>query len=94
MYTFEAISLAINIALIIVIVVKGNYIKPIVNPKVVKGVLWALTLLFALNTLGNMLSLSTLEAILFTPMTAIASILCCRMAIEPDAAKSPSNPSL
>ncbi len=82
MYAFESLSLTINIAMIAVIGMKGRYIKPVLHETIINGVLWLLVVLFSLNTVGNIFSLSTLEAILFTPVTLISAVLCFRIAIE------------
>lgn len=82
MYVFETVSLTINLAIAAVIGVKIGYIKPYISEKVVRIILWGLVMLFSLNTVGNLVSINSLEAILFTPITIIAAILCCRLAIE------------
>lgn len=82
MYVFEAASLTINLAITAVIGVKIGYIKPYISEKVLKIILWGLVILFSLNTVGNIVSINSLEAIMFTPITIIAAILCCRLAIE------------
>ena len=82
MYVFETASLTINLAIIAVIGIKIGYIKPYISKKVVNIILWGLVILFSLNTVGNIVSTNSLEAIMFTPITIIAAILCCRLAIE------------
>lgn len=43
--------------------------------------LWTMAILFALNTVGNVLALDVHETMIFTPITAIASVLCVRLAL-------------
>jgi hypothetical protein len=38
--------------------------------------------LFALNTVGNLFALNSLESILFTPVTAALSVLMARLAMK------------
>jgi hypothetical protein len=56
MYVLETVSLAVILAVILVVAIKGGYIKPFLPPKVVTILLWLLTALFALNTAGNFCS--------------------------------------
>jgi hypothetical protein len=44
--------------------------------------LWVFTILFLLNTIGNLVAKNSLETIIFTPITLISAILCVRLAIE------------
>jgi hypothetical protein len=62
-----------------------NYIPTIINNKVITAFLWLLVILFSLNTVGNLFSLNSLEAILFTPVTFVAAIFCCRLAVDHEA---------
>jgi predicted anti-sigma-YlaC factor YlaD len=82
MYVLETVSLAVILAVILVVAIKGGYIKPFLPPKVVTILLWLLTALFALNTVGNLFAESTVETMLFTPITLISAVLLFRMAIE------------
>ena len=82
MYLFETVSITINLAVIAIMGIKGGYIKPFIPKRVVTFLLWILVILFTLNTVGNMFSKTTLETILFTPLTLISAILCYRMIIE------------
>ena len=82
MYAFETVSLTINMAIIFIIGMKARYIRPFLSAWIVGAVLWTMVVLLLLNTVGNVLSLSTLEAVLFTPLTLIGAALCARIAIE------------
>ena len=82
MYVLETVSLAVILAVILIVAIKGGYIKPFLPPKVVTILLWLLTALFALNTVGNLFAESTVETMLFTPITLISAVLLFRMAIE------------
>ena len=82
MYLFEAVSLAVNLAAIAAVGVKAGYIKPLIPKRAATFLLWSLAILFALNTVGNIFAKTTLEAVLFTPLTLMSSVLCYRMAID------------
>lgn len=82
MYMFEAISLTINILAIIIVGIKGDYIKLNLPEKIVTLLLWGFTILFALNTAGNLFAQSKLEMIIFTPLALIGTVLFYRLASE------------
>lgn len=82
MYVFEAVSITINLLIIAVIATKGGYLKPVIPLKVVSVVLWALVVIFSLNTIGNIFAKTLFEALVFTPVTLVSAVFCYRMAIE------------
>ncbi len=61
MYAFEAFSLALNVVLVLVLLIKGAYIRPILPIKAANFILWFFFGLFALNTIGNFLATTVLE---------------------------------
>ena len=82
MLVFEMISISINLFIIAVILMKGRYIKNFLSEKIITSILWAMTVTFALNTIGNIFSMATIETIIFTPVTFFSSILFYRLARE------------
>jgi len=42
---------------------------------------WAIAVVFALNTVGNVFALDVREALIFTPVTLVCSLLACRVAL-------------
>ncbi|MEQ8809642.1 MAG: hypothetical protein RIE59_11290 [Imperialibacter sp.] len=83
MLRFETVSIVMNLFILAVILIKADYLKLKLPPMVLKVLLWALAVLFALNTVGNLASICMLELIIFTPLTAASAVFCARMAIEP-----------
>jgi hypothetical protein len=75
MYVFECVSLLLNMLLLSVLILKGNFIKHKINDKIINGILWFFMLVFALNTVGNLMSKSLFEKVVFTPLTLISAIL-------------------
>lgn len=75
MYVFEIVSVLVNVLLIAVLLLKGNYIKQKINNKIINGILWFFVFVFALNTVGNLLAKSFFEKAVFTPLTLILAIL-------------------
>jgi len=82
MYAFEMTSIAISLAIVVVIGIKAGYIKAFLNDKVITILLWSLVMFFSLNTLGNLGSSNPLETMMFTPITLISAILCWRLAAD------------
>ncbi len=74
MYVFETISLAINLFLGLILLIKGNYIKQVIPLRVVDIILWVFFILFGLNTIGNIFAETNFEK-LFSILTIASSIL-------------------
>lgn len=47
-----------------------------VSAKSLNGALYAASFVFALNTVGNLFSLSGFEMVVFTPITLFAAVFC------------------
>lgn len=75
MYAFETVSIFINILLVGLLLWKGKLIRKGTSNKVLNAILWILLVLFALNTVGNLLAETILEKLVFTPLTLLFSIL-------------------
>jgi len=61
MYVFEGISIGINLLLIVLLLIKRKFLKPLIPIKVVNIILWIFLGLFALNTIGNLLAETDFE---------------------------------
>jgi hypothetical protein len=81
MRQFEIFSMAINLFMLLVILIKGGYIKINIPKLIINTFLWLFALLFAINTFGNLFSVSIWETIIFTPITLISTVLCLRLAL-------------
>ena len=79
MYAFEAVSLLINLVLIGVLCMKAGYVRSVLSPKIIAGILWVFVCVFALNTLGNLFAESILERIGGTALTLVSAFLCWRI---------------
>jgi heme A synthase len=80
LYTMEAISIAINTVMLLIILTYCGVIKSSINRKYIIGAIWCMFLLFVLNTLGNLMAKTSLETYIFTPLTSILAIFCFRIA--------------
>ncbi len=76
MFVFESISLALNAYLLLIILQKANWIKQLFSPKVQNVSLWIFTVIFSLNTLGNLLANNLFEKIAGTAMTLVSAYSC------------------
>lgn len=75
MLLFEIVSILINGFLILVLLLKGDYIKNSISVKLLNGIIWFFVFVFLLNTLGNLTSKTLLEKTVFTALTLVSSIL-------------------
>ena len=76
MRIFETVSILINLLMISVLSIKYKNIQNNTNNKVIDLIIWIFVVLFALNTIGNLFSVSMAELILGTAVTLISTILC------------------
>ncbi|GAB3194317.1 hypothetical protein ABID22_000258 [Pontibacter aydingkolensis] len=82
MLSFEAASIAINLAMLAVVAIHSGVLKIRVNRKVIRVALWAMFILFLLNTVGNLLSENQAEKMVFTPVTFLLSVFSLRLAVS------------
>lgn len=82
MLVFESISIAINVILMFMLLIKGELLKVNISKNLVNAMLWIFVIVFALNTIGNLFSKTSLETFLATPLTLISAILCLRLILN------------
>jgi hypothetical protein len=80
MVAFETVSIAVNVLFMIIISLIAGFIPSPLPKKVLTIAAWVMFGVFALNTIGNLLSNSGLERIIFTPITVLLSVLSYRLA--------------
>ncbi|MCR5889384.1 hypothetical protein LRS06_16735 [Hymenobacter sp. J193] len=81
MLRFEVVSIILNLLMLVVVAAASGALQGRVNGRLVKGALWVMMALFLVNTVGNLLANTTLERLLFTPLTLLLALFCCRLAI-------------
>ena len=74
MYAFETVSIVINLFLVLLLLIKGAYMKAFIPLKIVDILLWGFLVLFVLNTIGNLFAKTTFEKF-FTVITLGAVVL-------------------
>ncbi|MBI3239085.1 MAG: hypothetical protein HYZ43_09640 [Flavobacteriia bacterium] len=89
MVQFETVSLVLNAIFLLVVCVRMNWIRVSIPGIALSIVLWLMTVLFLLNTLGNLASLNSLETLIFTPVTLVLAVCCAVLAMVRNQ-KSPS----
>jgi hypothetical protein len=74
MYTFEIVSILVNLVLILVLLAKGRYLNFTINGRIISIVLWIFFVIFILNTIGNLFATTVFEKS-FSLLTAVSSVL-------------------
>jgi len=82
LWVFELISTVINFGIIYLAASGAKMIKSIFPKKLLTVLLWLFSGLLFINTIGNLLAEECIEMIIFTPITAIMSILFARIAVQ------------
>lgn len=82
MLKFETVSVVLNLVFICIVFIKSGFWKLKISPKIITVLLWTMAILFALNTIGNLLAVNNLEKYIATPITFLLSILCFVLARE------------
>ncbi len=68
--------------MLLVVGVYAKIIKVRINQTLLKVLLWLMFAMFALNTIGNLLSKNLTEALIFTPLTLLLALFSFRLAVE------------
>lgn len=84
MRSFEIISIVLNLLMMFVVAIRSSILPIAHNPTFIRVLLWLMTGLFLLNTIGNLTSVHETEKLIFTPITFVLSILCLRLALPPE----------
>lgn len=83
MQRFETEAIIINLIIIGIVLTKAGYVlRSLQNSRAMQFVLWVLVIAFAINALGNFLADTTVETLIFTPLTLLSAVLMYRLAIE------------
>ena len=82
MIRFESISIALNLLMVGLVAIHAGYLKCSLNKRWIQVGLWAMVILFLVNTLGNMFAINDWERWVFTPLTFLLAVFSIRLAIE------------
>jgi len=82
MYTFEAVSVTLQILLAVIVYIKAYKKASGRAYRIVTVLTLLIAALFILNTVGNIFATGWIERFIFTPVTLIAALLTFRVAID------------
>ena len=82
MYQFELVSISLNIIFLLIGLIRVGVIGVKLHPRVLPIIFWLMAVLFLFNTLGNLVAESTLETLVFTPLTGALTIFCVVLALS------------
>lgn len=74
MYQFEIVSILVNLFFLFIILVQSEFLSIHFPKSMMSILLWTMTVLFLLNTYGNIISKSKIELKVFAPITIILAI--------------------
>ncbi|GAA4343850.1 hypothetical protein [Flaviaesturariibacter amylovorans] len=75
----ESVSIALNALMALAVLGYTGTLGFRFRARVLRPCFWAMFVLFALNTVGNLLAKSSTETTIFTPITALLALLCLRV---------------
>ena len=88
---FETVSILLNALMIGAVAIYVRLLPIKMNPKILRLAFWVMFVLFALNTVGNLMAVNEYERIIFTPLTFLLAIFSLRLAISKPETKSVSS---
>ena len=80
LWLMESVSIFINLLMLLFVLAYAGVLKVKLPTLVFKVGFWAMFVLFALNTLGNLAAKHALETYIFTPLTFLLALCCFRIA--------------
>lgn len=87
MVSFETVSILVNSFMLLVLALRAGVVPVRVPPLVLRLAFGLMAGLFALNTVGNLLSTNSFETWTFTPLTLLLAVFSLRLAMgSPQAA--------
>ncbi|MDI1353810.1 MAG: hypothetical protein PSX36_02745 [bacterium] len=82
MQFLETVSLLLNLFMLVIVLLRMDYMKVRIHPKFITLILWLMFALFLVNTIGNLLSQNNFEKMFFSPLTLLLCLFSLRLAIE------------
>ncbi len=79
---FESISIALNVFFLLIMLIVNGSIKVNLQQIILRVLLWLMSGLFVLNTIGNLLAKSSIETMIFTPITLVLSVFSLYLAVN------------
>jgi hypothetical protein len=82
LWLMESVSIAMNMVMMLFVLAYAGIIGMKPGTTTVKVGFWIMFVLFALNTLGNILAKKPMETFVFAPLTLLLSLFCFRIAAD------------
>lgn len=82
MLVFESLSVFINTVMLAVVASHAGFVKWRIPRKLVRFALWAMFIIFLLNSIGNLLSENETEKMVFTPLTILLAFFSLILALS------------
>ena len=82
MYRFESVSILIILLFLFVIISHIGLINIVNSKNILKFGFWLMTILFAVNSVGNFISINKFERNYFTPLTILLTLLSLILALS------------
>ena len=80
-YLMEGIALGVTLLIMAAVILRLRISRKEVPGKLAVISMWVVFVLFAFSTIGNLTSPNTTETVIFTPLSAVLTLLVFRMAI-------------
>ncbi len=81
LYNLGIVSVLANLFFLWVVVQAAGFATMVISRFWLKGLLWLMTALFAINALGNLSSPNKYEKLIFTPLALLLAVSCLVMAL-------------
>jgi hypothetical protein len=78
----EVVSLVVTLLFCLVVVARIGQFRSAALQTAGRYCIWLVFIYFTFNIVGNLVSLSSLESLIFTPVSVVLAILALRLAIE------------
>ena len=82
MYALESVSIVFNLVIMLIVAVHVRIIRWRWPNILLKSFMWLFSVLFLLNTLGNIMAETVVERVVFTPLTIILCLLFLRLTLS------------
>lgn len=76
MKSFEIFSISINVFMLTILVIKYKLLEKEKTNIIIDILIWIFTVVFGLNTIGNLFAKNIIELVIGTFLTLISSVLC------------------
>ncbi len=82
MYVFESVSIVLNLIFILLLLKRKSLFQKKNDSKFVRGIFLVFSILFFLNTIGNLFAQSWFELLTATPLTFVLAIFSFRLSLK------------